>query len=91
MKKIGYKVSGGKLLRLQIDIEENIIINIKINGDFFVYPEESISEIEKFLIGKNVFEIDGLLQDFLNRKKIEIIGFLPKDLKQALSVYNEIT
>jgi len=49
MQKIDYKVEGGKFLRLQVDMKENIIKDIKIRGDFFVYPETAIFKIEEFL------------------------------------------
>jgi lipoate-protein ligase A len=46
-----YKIPGGKLLRVSLDYdkETNTIQQIKINGDFFAYPEESIETLETAL------------------------------------------
>ena len=48
-KHIDYKVPGGKLLRIDADIEYNIIRDIRIYGDFFIHPEEGITAIEDAL------------------------------------------
>ena len=84
MKSIDYKVEGGKLLRLQVSLENEIIKDIKINGDFFVHPEDSIFKIESFLIGKKTKNIDKDLNSFLERENIKIIGFNAHDLKIAI-------
>ena len=49
-----YKVPNGKLLKIKLEYDENTnnIENIKITGDFFAYPEESIEIIEEKL--KNI-------------------------------------
>lgn len=46
-----YKVPGGKLLKIFLEYDEtsNMIRDIRITGDFFVYPEEAIELIEKKL------------------------------------------
>jgi len=43
-----YKIPGGKLLRISLDYDKktNTIQRIKINGDFFAYPEESVETLE---------------------------------------------
>ncbi len=84
MKKIDYKVDGGKLLRIELLQESGIIKKIKIKGDFFIYPEEAIFLIEDFLIGKKIDEFSSLLDDFLRENKIEVIGFAPLDLEVAI-------
>ncbi|MDZ7798712.1 MAG: lipoate protein ligase C-terminal domain-containing protein [Patescibacteria group bacterium] len=90
MKKIIYKAPNGKLLRLQLDAEDNIIRNIKIAGDFFIYPEEAICEIEKFLVGKKINNnIESTLKKFLLNNNIIIIGFKPTDIFNALSNNNK--
>jgi lipoate---protein ligase len=84
MEFIDHKVAGGKLLRLQADIKNDAVIDISINGDFFIYPEEAIADIEKILAGKKIGEIEAVLQKFLNARNLEIIGFRPRDLREAL-------
>ncbi len=84
MKKIDYKVEKGKLIRLEVDIIENKIKFIKIYGDFFVYPETAIFAMEKFLINKEINEIDKELNSFIKKENIKIIGFSPFDLETAV-------
>lgn len=40
-----FKVPGGKLVRATVKFKEKIE-NAKITGDFFLYPEEAIKDIE---------------------------------------------
>lgn len=87
MKNIDYKVEDGKLLRIQVDIRDNIIKDIKIYGDFFIYPETAIFEIERLLIDKNLNVVANFLDNFIKKENIKIIGFSPKDLQKALN-YN---
>jgi hypothetical protein len=84
MQKIDYKVEGGKFLRLQVDMKENIIKDIKIRGDFFVYPETAIFKIEEFLKEKNIESFESLLNQYIKEKDIKIIGFSVADLKKVL-------
>ncbi len=84
MKKIIYKIPGGKLIKIQVEIKNSKIEKIKINGDFFVHPEEAIVEIENFLIGKEINSIEKSLKKFLKEKKVEIIGFAPLDIEKIL-------
>jgi len=46
-----YKPKNGKLLRIILHYEGNQIRQVKIFGDYFLYPEEAIFEIEKSLVG----------------------------------------
>lgn len=84
MKKIDYKVPAGKLLRIELLEEAGTIKNIKIKGDFFIYPEEAVFLIEDFLIGKKINEFSSSLDVFLIENKIELIGFAPLDLEKAI-------
>ena len=72
-----YKVPNGKLIKLFFEIKENKITEFRLTGDFFIYPEEAIYDIENFLIGKSIEDRKNLeteLGDFINIKKIELFG-----------------
>lgn len=86
MQKIDYKVEGGKFLRLQTDIKDGIIKDIKIRGDFFVYPETAIFKIEDFLKDKELETFIPLLTSYIKKEGIRIIGFSALDLKKALNL-----
>ncbi len=83
-KNIVYKVPNGKMLRIRYDSNDDTIVNIKIFGDFFIHPEESILDIEQFLIGKKINQVAKNLTKFVDKKNITLIGFTPIDIENAL-------
>jgi len=44
-----YKALGGKLVRVRLREEQGQIRSIRITGDFFLVPEESLGKLEKML------------------------------------------
>ena len=70
---------AGKLVRLKLDIRNGVIGDAKIVGDFFMYPEESITEIEELLTGRAVAK--GIAHDieyYVKENKMELIGISPQ-------------
>ncbi|MGM5482672.1 MAG: lipoate protein ligase C-terminal domain-containing protein [Nanobdellota archaeon] len=83
MKHIDHKAKNGKLLRIDADINKKINF-IRITGDFFIHPESALEEIEKSLEGVSLENVEKVLQTFIESKNIQIIGFKPSDLAEAL-------
>ena len=81
-----YKVPGGKLLRIDADVEGKIIKSIKISGDFFLYPEEKIVDVEKALAGEKIEEgnLRRKLGELFRRENIRAVGFGIDDLVKVL-------
>jgi|SRR5438445_13130023 len=81
------KVPGGKLVKAQVEYGY-ILENVKITGDFFLHPEESISDIENAALSchhsdsENVFK-DKILE-VVKRKKIQMIGVTADDFAQVI-------
>ncbi len=82
-----YKVPSGKLLRIDADVNGDVIRDITICGDFFIYPEDGISRIEDSLRGQ---KIDGRL----TRRKLddamqglETIGLSADDIMAVLDKF----
>ncbi|MCL5430311.1 MAG: lipoate--protein ligase family protein [Candidatus Marsarchaeota archaeon] len=50
-----YKAEKG-LIKISADVEGETIRSIRITGDFFLIPEESIVELERSLVGKRLDE-----------------------------------
>ncbi len=84
MQKINYKVPGGKMLRLKVELDNYVIESIQITGDFFIHPETAITDIENFLQNKDLRSLAKELSSFVNEHKIKLIGFSPKDLQSCL-------
>jgi len=82
-----YKAPNGKLIRIDAALKDGKIENIIIHGDFFIYPEESITEIEKILVGARAgdfLEMKRRLDALINEKKITLVGLTTEDLAEAL-------
>lgn len=86
-KNITYKVPQGKLLRIKADIDDSVIQEITITGDFFIHPEEDLLKIEEVLQGVRIEQVKQVLDDFLAENNTEIVGFTPKDLQEILKKY----
>ncbi|MFA5771876.1 MAG: lipoate protein ligase C-terminal domain-containing protein [Thermoplasmata archaeon] len=50
-RRAEHKVKDGKLLRCTLELDGNTIVNVRITGDFFMHPEESIVEMENIIRG----------------------------------------
>ena len=46
-----YKTPGGKLVVVDFELRDNELRNVRVSGDFFLYPEEALSEITGALEG----------------------------------------
>jgi len=70
-----YKAEGGKLLRVRLEVVENVIQSIKITGDFFMHPEEAIEELEQglTLVEWSAPAVRGRVQEFFN-SGVEVVG-----------------
>lgn len=71
-----YKVPNGKLLKIQLDYDNDCINSVKITGDFFAYPEEAIETMENELknIKLNRQELMEKISEIINKNSIEFIG-----------------
>jgi hypothetical protein len=83
-----YKVPDGKLLKINLEYDENTnnIETIRITGDFFAYPEETIDimeeELKSIKIEKTVlFE---KIRSIIDDHKIEFIGLNAEGLTQGI-------
>ena len=82
--KNSLKIKGGKFIKINYEINNNIISKIKYTGDFFLYPEESLIDLERLLTGKK-FEYDVLkpiINNFFNDKML--IGVSASDFLELL-------
>ena len=86
MREVDYKVKGGKLLRIEYELEGNVIKDIKITGDFFIYPEEGILFIENCLKGCSLEDCKERLEEIIEKYKIKLVGFSVKDLCKCLKI-----
>lgn len=87
--KIAAKVEGGKLLRMELELSEGgeRAKSIKITGDFFIHPEDSLQIIEKTLlvagIGDGAEKIAASITEISKSQGIQMIGITPEAISSA--------
>lgn len=57
MKSASLRAEKG-VIEVELVAEKNTITEVKLTGDFFIYPEEAIEDIEQTLIGCSLNEKD---------------------------------
>jgi len=72
------------LIRIHGKISSNILENLLITGDFFIYPQRAIYDLEAYLKWTRVEEVNNKVKDFFEERKAKIIGLSPMDLASIL-------
>lgn len=81
------KVEGGKLVQIEVKYNENEILDVKLSGDFFIYPESEASTIEKSLENQPVDRTVEEFKEIINTKldsKTELLGFNTETVSQLV-------
>ncbi len=77
------KVEGGKFARIKIACAHGRIIQVRITGDFFMYPETTLEQIEQAIVGMEIVGVG--VEDVACRvldavEDAEMIGITPWDI-----------
>jgi hypothetical protein len=80
-----YKAPKG-LIKVQVQVCNNTIDEIHISGDFFMYPEDRLWELEQTLTGipakrENIL---STIKDFYIRVNLLTPGVIPADFTEAI-------
>ena len=77
-----YKAEGG-VIRVWLEADD-VIKKIKITGDFFIFPEDSIEGLEEALVGTSIDdgELLKVIKDFY--ENIDSYGVEPEDMVEAI-------
>jgi len=78
------KVAGGKLLRVEVEIESGSVIRASVCGDFFAHPEELFERAEEELAGVPADRLGETSLALFADPRFEIIGASPEDIARAL-------
>lgn len=86
LREYNYKVPGGKLVRVKMELDDENITSIQILGDFFLHPEETIYTIEESLLGSKLSRKDLLrgINSVMKEASAELIGATPEDIVNAI-------
>jgi len=73
------------LIRVEFDERDGRAEHVRITGDFFVHPEETIGELERMLEGRKIEELEHLIDGFFSmRLDVEMPYVNVEDFKIAL-------
>jgi hypothetical protein len=81
-----YKGRGGKLVRIRLGEEHDRIRSIRITGDFFLVPEESLGKLETMLVDAPLRETElrVLVDRFFHATKAQGLGVSNDDFVKAI-------
>ena len=81
-----YKAPGGKMVRVRLEEKDGRIESIKLSGDFFLIPEESLSKLEKMLgdVRLEENELKLLVDRFFRGTNTHGLGVSPDDFVKAI-------
>lgn len=82
-----YKVPGGKLVAVDVDVDDGRLSRVSLSGDFFLEPDEALDDIVASVIGMSAtadaaklgHAISGALGD-----DVSMIGFTPESVGIAI-------
>lgn len=76
---------AGKLIKIDITYDDKIV-DIKIHGDFFLYPEDSLEKLQSQLVNTKIDKqaIKDCIDSILTKEKIEPFGFTSEQLAEAI-------
>ena len=68
-----HKARGG-LIRADFEIRKYRLGRVHISGDFFCFPESGIQELEAYIEGIKIDELEEALRGFYSSRQIETPG-----------------
>lgn len=82
-----YKTPGGKLVVVDFEIEDQRLADVRVTGDFFIYPEESFPSIQQSLEGMSVDTSESAIAERIRLAipdGTEVLGTSPQGIAIAV-------
>jgi lipoate-protein ligase A len=88
MRESSFKIPGGKLVKVKLEVSSGRITKVTILGDFFLHPEETLQKIEESLIGTIVDEtsIGNIIAQTLVDSRATLIGATASDIAKTIMI-----
>jgi lipoate---protein ligase len=84
ISRMDHKIPGGKLLRMELEVESGVVLRAMIRGDFFAHPEEAFEAAEAELTGLPVDRLEEAALALFSKPPLELFGATPSDIAIAL-------
>jgi lipoate-protein ligase A len=80
-----YKAAKG-LIKVKAEVKSGYLSEIHISGDFFMYPEDGLWDLENYLLGTEISKdkILSKLEAFYKRANVLSPGVAPEDFAEAI-------
>lgn len=82
MTDIEYKRQGRKVISVSFNCANGIFSHVRIYGDFFIFPEEALDNLERSAEGKDFLGISTLIEDFFSSGN-RVYGITKEDLQEV--------
>ncbi len=84
-KKAEKKIVGGKLIKVKVTVDGDLIKRVRITGDFFMHPEEKIIELERSLRDVKLRELEQHVNRWFKNNDVILIGVSPQDFADVIT------
>ncbi|MHA1247051.1 MAG: lipoate protein ligase C-terminal domain-containing protein [Candidatus Thorarchaeota archaeon] len=86
MYTYAYKVPGGKLLKVAVEVTDDHIANVRFTGDFFLHPEDALEKIEAKLEGVEVDlkAVQTVIKRTFDEEGVVAVGCQPGDFAHVV-------
>jgi lipoate-protein ligase A len=82
------KVKDGKLVRARVEHDGVRLTSVRISGDFYLYPEEGLSELERALEGAKLSDDEPALADRVqwaaHEHGLQLVGLTPQAVARVV-------
>lgn len=82
-----FKVPKGKLVVVDLEVEGETLRDVRLSGDFFLYPEEALEPLTASLEGAPAWEEEAAYEHLVAEAVpdgAELLGFSPRAIAVAV-------
>ncbi|HOP88390.1 MAG TPA: lipoate protein ligase C-terminal domain-containing protein [Acetomicrobium flavidum] len=74
------------IIKVSLELDGTVISDINISGDFFMYPEEALDDLERLLVGAKAerAELSKLIEQFYEQRQIQAPMLTPDCFVEAI-------
>ncbi len=85
IREAAYKAPGG-LVRATIRVRESFLDDLTVSGDFFIFPHDSLPQLEAAMVGSPLQQADLLqrAETFWHTHQIQSPGLTPEDVAHVI-------
>ncbi len=91
--RVGEYKSPSGLIRAEVEVKGDLILDVTFTGDFFVYPESKLSDLENQLKETKRDDASRKIEDFYGEEDIKSPSLEPehwwKAIEKALEAEDE--